>query len=277
MLLDFQSHNTADSNLKSLLESITVEQPLIPQPTTNGADSADQALDYDPDYLATILKMPHKQYELKDVTTATSDEYPIVESGPSDYLDPAYEEEYLTNMDQQLMDDDFFNDPNKPLEKPKSRVLPGDKELNNQNQDSVLSWLRRHHPETFIQEKDPGEPKAEKKPRGSNKRVSTAQNAKAEPKLDTKAEPKAAAIEVKPPEVKTEPEPEGGVEEEGAANAEGGDKWKGRKHRLTKDDEAYRPKGGSSRGSKRKREEPSDKTPGRGKRAKGQSQGATPS
>jgi IEC3 subunit of the Ino80 complex, chromatin re-modelling len=269
MLLDFHAQCNTDPNVKALVDECTVDPSSLPRKESrDGNDPRTPAVDYDADYLTTILRMPNQSFELTDVTT--SDELgnpPITTPGSSDFLDPLYEDEYLTTLDEQLAHDELFSDPNKPLEKPKSRILPGDKDLANQNSDSVLSWLRRHHPETFIQEKDMAESKPEKKPRGSNKRASLAQSAKAEIKA----------------------EPEGDGDEEGggavagagtgavagavagaAGSAEASDKWRGRKHRMTKDDEAYRPKGGSSRGSKRKREDADPKASGRGKRAKGQ-------
>jgi hypothetical protein len=252
MLVDFHEACSTDAEIKALLEQCTVDPATVPrkEDAQNG-DPNTAALDYNPEYLSAILRMPDKTFELKDITKADeSGNTPITDAGPSDYFDPIYEDEYLTNLDEQLAIDEIFNDPNKPLEKPRSRVLPSDKELSNQNIDSVVSWLRRNHPETFIQEKDPAEAKPEKKPRGSTKRATGAQAAK--------------------PEVKVEPEPEG--EEEAGEGV--GDKWKGRKHRLSKDDEAYRPKGGSSRGSKRKREDGDPKGRG-GKRSKSQATAAT--
>jgi IEC3 subunit of the Ino80 complex involved in chromatin re-modelling len=252
MLLDFQDACSTDAKIKELLEQCTVDPTTIPpKDAIQNGDSSSTALDYNPEYLAAILRMPDKAFELKDVITADESGNPaITDAGPSDYFDPEYEEEYLTNLDEQLANSELFLDPNKTLEKPRSRVLPSDKELSNQNVDSVVSWLRRNHPETFIQEKDPAEAKPEKKPRGSTKRATGAQAAKAE--------------------IKPEPEPEG--EEE--AGEDGADKWKGRKHRANKEDEAYRPKGGSSRGSKRKREDGDPKGRG-GKRSKSQATAAT--
>jgi IEC3 subunit of the Ino80 complex, chromatin re-modelling len=263
MFLDFHDKSSVDPVLKSLVADCTVDPiALKAQHGINGTEPAHTHADFNENYLTALLRMRDRTFDLKDATLPDEDgNHPVTDSGPSDYLDPVYEDEYLTNLDEQLVNEELFNDVNKPLEKPKSRVLPGDKDLANQNSDSVLSWLRRHHPETFIQEKDPAEAKAEKKPRGSNKKASVAQAPKPEKPEVVKVEPKA------------EPEPE--AEEEGdAATGEAGDKWRGRKHKSTKDDEAYRPKGGSSRGSKRKREETESKTPGRGKRAKGQNAAA---
>lgn len=181
MLLDFHAQSTTDLNIKSLVNECTIEPSDLPRnDSRDETDSHVATVDYDAGYLTAILRMPHQSFELKDVITSDeSGNPPVADSGQSDYLDPDYEDEYLTTLDEQLVHDDLFNDPNKPLEKPKSRVLPGDKDLANQNSDSVLSWLRRHHPETFIQEKDLTESKPDKKSRGANKRASVAQAAQA--------------------------------------------------------------------------------------------------
>jgi hypothetical protein len=150
----------------------------------------------------------------------------VKEDVAANYFDPAYEEEYLATLDSDLLDPALFHDTTKPLQITASRKLPSDKDLANQNQDSVVSWLRRNHPESFIQDMEKPAPKH----RG--KRISLAAK-----------DPEAVDEEVSTPVEKPA---------------------RGKKH---KDDEAYRPKGGSSRAPKRKRED-GEKGPGRGKRSK---------
>jgi hypothetical protein len=239
-------------------------------------------LEHDEPHLYESLRMPHKLYSLHQATTPQDQPHAISDTGPSDYLDPVYEDEYLETLDHQLLDEKTFEDPNMPLEKTRSRILPSDKDLNHQNSDSVLSWLRRHHPESFIQEKDL-EAKPEKKPRGSKKaKAGDKEKAADKPTKVEKAPEKIAekaaekpieSVEDKPEEVEkpTEIKREAEAEEE-TVDAEVPEKGKGRKGKQTKEEQAYRPKGGSARGSKRKREDVGEvKTPSRGKRAKGSS------
>jgi hypothetical protein len=233
MLLDLhESNSLLERHEPALLESIDIAT------LTNGSSVVD---DDDDTYLSSLLEMPHRTYTLNDVSAE------VKMDNPAAYMDSAYEDEYLENLDSQLADPLNFMDTNRPLRVPASRMLPSDKDLSNQNSDSVLSWLRRHHPETFIQEKDHPPEKPAPRPRGSGKRSSLAQTStpalKAEPADDIDEEELLLAKEPEKPTTK-------------------GKKSKG--------DEPYRPKGGSSRASKRKREDGDAKPAGRGKRAKAQ-------
>jgi hypothetical protein len=175
--------------------------------------------------LQTILPMPHLSFDVK----ADADKIASVkEDMEASYFDTAYEEEYLTTLDADLLDPTLFHDASRPLQVTAGRKLPSDKDLANMNQDSVVSWLRRNHPESFIQDVEKPAPKH----RG--KRIS----------LAAKEHEGAAG------------------EEEASTPAE-----KPGRRGKHKDDEAYRPKGGNSRVNKRKRED-GEKTTGRGKRSK---------
>jgi len=176
---------------------------------------------------------------------------------PPGYLTTTYEEEYLSNLDPQINIPEGLDDVWRPMRVPVSRQMPTEKELHNANPMSVLSWLRRNHPETFIQEKEAASERSAPRARGGGgKRSSLAQSV-------------AAASAGTPVPV---PKAEGEEGEEEAATEE----KTGRGGRKTRDDEAYRPKGGSSRPTKRKREDGDTVKVGRGKRAKGAAAG-TPS
>jgi hypothetical protein len=158
------------------------------------------------------------------------------------YFTTSYEEEYLSNLDSQLITDEALEDVHQQLRLPPSRILPSEKELMNQNPQSVLSWLRRHHPETFIQEKEAASEKSAPRQRGGGgKRSSLAQATNANAAL---------SVSASTPGPKTEHDT---ADEEPTAENAGSEKGSGR--RGKKDDEPYRPKGGSSRPSKRKRED----------------------
>ncbi|KAF2403895.1 hypothetical protein EJ06DRAFT_527491 [Trichodelitschia bisporula] len=183
-----------------------------------------------PRKLASLLSIPHT----RSLSPFPSD---LDEEAAISFFDTTYEEEALATIDSQLADSD--TDP-KSLRPPPGRTLPSDKELQNANPMSVLSWLRRYHPETFIQEKELA---ADKPPRQrSAKRGAVAATPGA------KDEDEELAYVMEAPEK--------------AAQA-----VVGRGGRRARDDEAYRPKGGSSRVAKRKREGEERPTP-RGKRAK---------
>jgi hypothetical protein len=206
-------------------------------PTASSMDSDDK-------YLANLLHMSHRTYDINDIPDD------LIHETPSNYMDVMYLQEYIKNLDEQLDatweddQDEILLDPNRVKRPPPSREPIPDKELVLRNSDSVISWLRRNHPETFIQDKDNDKDKTEPKKRGGGKRASV------------------AAPKKEPEEVEEEMEalPELPVAEKSI---------KGKKH---KEDEPYRPKGGSSKSAKRKRADDAGETPskpaGRGKRAK---------
>lgn len=162
---------------------------------------------------------------------------------PPGYLDGVYEEEYLANLDAQLEENNV--DPPFYIRPPTSRQIPSEKDLYNANPNSVVSWLRRHHPETFIQEKDAEKEKAPAKPRGPGKRASIAAVSTPVPKVEADFDEDGYTMEATPR----------------AGSGRG---------KRTKDDAPYRPKGGSSKSNKRKRNEDGavEKGSARGKRAK---------
>lgn len=201
--------------------------------------SAVPALEPDePRSLKSLLaKVPHTHLD------SGISRYPIelTLNPPPGYLSPAYEEEYLATLDPQIMGLTGLDNVWRPLQVAQSRQLPPEKELHNSNPVSVLSWLRRNHPETFIQEKEAQSDKPAPRARGGGgggKRSSLAQSANAG---------KAGT-----------PVVEEAVEEEVSAEAVPGEKANGR-GKKGKEDEPYRPKGGSSRPSKRKRAGDADK------------------
>jgi hypothetical protein len=218
LLLEFQESSCLQPSVADVLAELGPKNAALPEPLGISEDEA---------HLRTVLTMPGLSYHIKqDPENMAS---VVKEDMEASYFDPVYEEEYLTTLDADLLDPVLFHDTGKPLQVTASRKLPSDKDLANQNQDSVVSWLRRNHPESFIQDIEKPAPKH----RG--KRIS----------LAAKEQPEAAA-----------------VDEDMSTPAE--KPVRGKKH---KDDEAYRPKGGSSRATKRKRED-GEKAQGRGKRSK---------
>ncbi|KAF1986279.1 hypothetical protein K402DRAFT_356273 [Aulographum hederae CBS 113979] len=195
------------------------------------------------DSLERILRdQPAKLKSLSTLVATTSHSVPAPDQPlPADlegdilpgYLDYEHEEEYLADIDRVLNEpsawaDDTSGRPLRVAEKPQI----SDKELAVRNPMSVTSWLRRYQPDVFLQDKDkPDKDAASEKStaRGGNKgkRASNAHASK--PVVDVPAE------------------------DAETWEAEATPSGKGR--RKTKDDDAYRPKGGSSKPTKRKRED----------------------
>lgn len=150
------------------------------------------------------------------------------------YMSPAHEDEYLLALDQ-LLEDPAFDPSNLynrtvhlgPLQQPLS-----EKDLTIRNPDSVYSWLRKNQPQVFLQDKDA--------PHHEN--------------MSEKSAPKGASKKGRQSNIGggSTPGPKEDHDGEDSAAPEG--KAKGKKGGGDPDDTAYRPKGGSSRPAKRKRE-----------------------
>jgi hypothetical protein len=118
------------------------------------------------------------------------------------------------------------------------RTVERERETQLKNPVSVYNWLRKHQPQVFLQD---NEPTKEKAPRATGSRSSTRKSANKE------ALKQAQEL----------------YDEDGIA-MEMGSSARGKRKRDT--DGGYRPKGGNSRGTKRRKETREDS--GRGKRAK---------
>jgi hypothetical protein len=175
------------------------------------------------------------------------------------FMSPAHEEEYLAAMDQ-LLDQPGF-DPavhrGRPL--PLASALPqlSDKQLTIKNPDSVYNWLRKHQPQVFLQDKDAlhHENMSEK---------SAPHKANPSHRKGVKRESAVAGESTPGPREHNE-------EDESALDAAKGRRKTGG---GGEDDTAYRPKGGSSRPTKRKRED--GDTPGAKGKKKSRPSAATP-
>jgi hypothetical protein len=183
----------------------------------------------------------------------------LTEHAPS-YFDPVHEEEYLAALDQVLAQPGF--DPalqeGRPLRTAASHPPLSEKDLTIRNPDSVYNWLRKHQPQVFLQDKDAGHhenmseksapPKGNAGGRKGVKRESAVAGGTPGPREPEDEDSNQAA------------DPGGkGRRKTGGG---GGD-----------DDTAYRPKGGSSRPAKRKRED-GDTPVGKGKKKSRASTGA---
>ncbi|KAL1594571.1 hypothetical protein SLS60_010332 [Paraconiothyrium brasiliense] len=171
----------------------------------------------------------------------------LSETAPG-YMSPTHEEEYLALLDQAFADPNAFDA--RPIRIPSSHPPPTDKDLSVRNPDSVYNWLRKHQPQVFLQDKDPQHPEN--------------MSEKAAPRANAGARGKRQSAAAGTPGPKTDHEEDDGFDPESGAAGKGGRKSKGGEN-----DSAYRPKGGSSRAPKRKRED--GEPTGKGSKRKRQS------
>ncbi|KAJ4403699.1 hypothetical protein N0V91_006399 [Didymella pomorum] len=174
--------------------------------------------------------VPHTT--LTDLTTLP-DGIDLSEHAPG-YMSPQHEEEYLLALDQ-LLEDPSFEEAtrhHRTLHLGPSQPPLSEKDLTIRNPDSVYNWLRKNQPQVFLQDKD----------------------AAHHDNMSEKAAPKGGSKKARPSNIGGggTPGPKEDHDAEDSAAPEG--KAKGKKAVADPDDTAYRPKGGSSRPTKRKRE-----------------------
>ncbi|KAF3044421.1 hypothetical protein E8E12_010496 [Didymella heteroderae] len=149
------------------------------------------------------------------------------------YMSPQHEDEYLLALDQ-LLEDPSFEEAVRHHRTPHlgpSQPPLSEKDLTIRNPDSVYNWLRKNQPQVFLQDKDA--------PHHDN--------------VSDKAAPKGASKKSRPSNMGGgTPGPKEDHDADDSTAPEG--KGKGKKGAADPDDTAYRPKGGSSRPAKRKRE-----------------------
>lgn len=201
----------------------------------------------------TLKSLASLEAKVPHTTRADLPEHPVEgidlsEHAPG-YMSPVHEEEYLLALDQILSEPGF--DPSlqqgRPLRLASAQPPLSEKDLTVRNPDSVYNWLRKHQPQVFLQDKDGAHhenlsEKSAAKPAHSGGRKLKRESAVGggTPGPRDHDEDDSAAPETAKGRRKT-----------------GGDA----------DDTAYRPKGGSSRPAKRKRED-GDTPGGKGGRKK---------
>jgi hypothetical protein len=199
------------------------------------------------EYLSKILAtLPSTNYTVQDILDDN-----CTELTPSNYLDPIYEAEYLENLDPQLLDIEVYEDVNShPLRLPPSRILPSDRDLASQNQDSVVSWLKRNHPESFIQahEKEREEHGGHGGKGGAKDQAGNAGDHGGSAKDASRAGNKRASTGKRGSTAAQQVKPEPEAEEEGFFEAP---EKPSKKTRGRDDDQSYRPKGGGSKARER--------------------------
>ena len=154
------------------------------------------------------------------------------EDTPTGYLSPDHEDDFLSTVDISLGAAPLDPRPTPPQQLSKMSLRDKEKEAMLRNPVSVYNWLRKHHPQVFLQdEPNPDKPTQKNAPKPSPK-----------PSNPTKSSKRISAVPKQEQEV---------LDEEGflvEANLDAPVKAK-----RKREDEPYRPKGGSSRPTKRKR------------------------
>ncbi|KAH6633041.1 IEC3 subunit of the Ino80 complex, chromatin re-modelling-domain-containing protein [Boeremia exigua] len=218
--------------------------PPAPQPATLGLSSAASADQHAPPaaHAAAPPALPRSLASLEATVPHTAvaavaalpDGIDLSEHAPG-YMSTQHEEDYLLALDQ-LLDDPAFEPAtshHRTFHLGPSQPPLSEKDLTIRNPDSVYNWLRKNQPQVFLQDKDA--------PHHDN--------------ASEKAAPKGASKKSRPSNVGGgggTPGPKDDHDGEDSAAPEG--KAKGKKSAADPDDTAYRPKGGSSRPAKRKRD-----------------------
>jgi hypothetical protein len=206
---------------------------------------------------ALEARVPHSTKE--DLPEHPVDGIDLTEHAPG-YMSSAHEE-YLAALDQVLADPDFdiSLQEGRPIRHAATHPPLSEKDLTVRNPDSVYNWLRKHQPQVFLQDKDAAhhETMSEK-----------AAPAKGNSRKSIKRESAVGGT----------PGPRDHDDEDSVAGEAGG---KGRRKTTGgggggEDDTAYRPKGGSSRPAKRKREEGDTPVPKAKKKSRASAVAAAP-
>ena len=165
--------------------------------------------------------------------TTLPDGIDLSEHAPG-YMSPQHEEDYLLALDQLLEDPAFdpSNSHHRTLHLGPSQPQLSEKDLTIRNPDSVYNWLRKNQPQVFLQDKDG--------PHHDN--------------MSEKAAPKGGSKKSRASNIGGGGTPAPKEDHDGDDSAAPEGKGKGKKGGADPDDTAYRPKGGSSRPAKRKRE-----------------------
>jgi hypothetical protein len=178
--------------------------------------------------------------ELQDL----SEEHPVT------YLPPSELDDYLSATDASLK-----LQPALAVNAANPSVHLSDKELAFRNPNSVYNWLRRHKPNIFLQDGEGSEKSLMGKPgalRGAGKRAS----------IPAPSRPDAVEFVE-----------EDGIGYDASLGGAGGAGAKGKRKRASDEDAGYRPKGGSSKPSKKKRKDGSGESAVGGKSAGSKAKG----
>lgn len=264
LLLDVNESNRIPLNLRYDLRSPPPDASAVPalipdQPPSraNDANSARAALqeamvdlangqitprtyrEFEVQLLHTMNKPSKTLGELGEtphttLTSVTPHDLPsdLDEDTPAGYLSPTHEQEFLSNMDNYIENAPPDSQPIVYTKTSRATEKEKDKEAQLRNPVSVYNWLRKHYPSVFLQD----EPNLEK--------TSPRHVVKASPKpaRDSRSTKRSSAA------LKLEQEI---IDDEGYVI--GGSLEVPPRNKRKREDEPYRPKGGASRSTKKKK------------------------
>ena len=192
----------------------------------------------------SLFKMSRVQHTTLDIVSAEEMPKDLLQDAPVGYMTPIHEDEFLSALDAYLAN----LPPEAPLMLPrpfKPTDREREKEAQLRNPVSVYNWLREHRPKVFLQDPRPEEKESvpEKVPS-----VTESVGHKASPKPPSSSTAKRRSAGV--PKQEVEPEPEI-LDDEGNVIGGAGIDVPAPKSKRKRDDDAYRPKGGSSKSRKR--------------------------
>ena len=175
--------------------------------------------------LSSLQTIPHSTLGSAATETVPDD---ISAVTPPGYLTPTHEDDYLFALDSYLGKSSVL--PRISLSSSSVRMgekgFEKEKDVQVRNPVSVYNWLRKHQPQVFLQDNEIISEKSSAKAATSSKTLKR-------PSLATKADPEI-------------------IDEDGFIISESMGSTKSKRKR---EDEPYRPKGGSSRPAKRRRED----------------------
>ena len=192
----------------------------------------------------SLTNLSRVQHTTPDMVGAAVMPKDLLQEAPIGYMTPGHEDEYLSALDSYLASLPPEAPPMLPRPaRPTDREREKDTQL--RNPVSVYNWLREYKPKVFLQdprpeEKEPAPEKVASVPESAGHKVSP----KPPPSGTTKR--RSAAV----PKQEPEPEPEI-LDDEGNVIGGAGIDPPAPKSKRKRDDEAYRPKGGSSKSRKR--------------------------
>ncbi|KAF1831970.1 hypothetical protein BDW02DRAFT_571547 [Decorospora gaudefroyi] len=182
-------------------------------------------------------KVPHTARA--DLPDRPMDGIDLSEQAPG-YMSPTHEDEYLLATDQILEQPGFDQSlqQGRPVRLASAQPPLSEKDITIRNPDSVYNWLRRHQPQVFLQDKD------------------AAHHENLSEKSAAPKTTKANASKVKRESAIAGGSTPGPRDHDDDADSAAPETAKGRRKMAAGDDDtAYRPKGGTSRPAKRKRED----------------------
>ena len=192
----------------------------------------------------SLSNLSRVQHTTLDIVSAEEMPKDLLQEAPIGYMIISHEDEFLSTLDTYLASLPPEAPPMLPRAlKPTDREREKDAQI--RNPVSVYNWLREHKPKVFLQDPRPEERESIPEKLSS---VSESAGQKPSPKPPSSSTVKRRSAAV--PKQEVEPEPEI-LDDEGNVIGGVGIDAPAPKSKRKRDDDAYRPKGGSSKPRKR--------------------------